>query len=215
MERDCGLGNWSWRSRDSLLWTVFSGEGLWLTVGSFQWWGTVAYCGQFLVVRDCGLLWTVFSGEGLCAWETGPEGLGTAYCGQFLVVRDCGLRNWSWRSRNSFLWTGFSSEGLWPEVLSPEELGTAYCGQFLVVRDCRLKNWPWMSRNSRNSLLWTVFSGEGLCDWKTGPECLGTAGTAYCGQLLVVRDCRLRNWPWMSRNSRNSLLWTVFSGEGL
>ena len=37
-------------------------------------WGTgpeglgTAYCGQFLVVRDCGLLWTVFSGEGL--WLT-------------------------------------------------------------------------------------------------------------------------------------------------
>ena len=36
----------------------------------------MAYCGQFLVVRDCGLLWTVFSGD-----------RGTvAYCGQFLVV---------------------------------------------------------------------------------------------------------------------------------
>ena len=28
----------------------------------------MAYCGQFLVVRDCGLLWTGFSGEGL--WLT-------------------------------------------------------------------------------------------------------------------------------------------------
>ena len=28
----------------------------------------MAYCGQFLVVRDGGLLWTVFSGEGL--WLT-------------------------------------------------------------------------------------------------------------------------------------------------
>ena len=36
----------------------------------------MAYCGQVLVVRDCGLLWTVFSGD-----------RGTvAYCGQFLVV---------------------------------------------------------------------------------------------------------------------------------
>ena len=55
----------------------------------------MAYCGQFLVVRDCGLLWTVFSGD-----------RGTvAYCGQFLVVRDCGL-----------LWTVFSGEGLWLTV---------------------------------------------------------------------------------------------------
>ena len=57
MVRGCGL-----------LWTVFSGEGLWLTVDIFVW------CS-----RDCGLLWTVFSGD-----------RGTvAYCGQFLVVRDC------------------------------------------------------------------------------------------------------------------------------
>ena len=49
MVRDCGL-----------LWTVFSGEGLWLTVDSFQWWGTVAHCGHILVVIE-GLWLTVDS----------------------------------------------------------------------------------------------------------------------------------------------------------